>query len=374
MTAILAFTWRLLRRLLPALAGLTALVLVIAWMSGWFHAKVPPGEVEGTTLDIAGRKWVYAEVLRTTESVDAVGTVQPRRKTLVASQILAAISRITVHAGEAVEKDQLLATLDDRELQAQLREAEAAVAGSQADLVTREHDYRRYKMMYEEKAVTKEDYDKYKGAYEVAQAQLRRAQEQVRRIQVMLSYSQIHAPVSGIVANRFADPGDLAAPGKPLLALHDPKDLELHASVREALAGTVGLGMALSVHIDAVNLDVNGRVREIVPQAQEASRSVLVKIALPADKTSRLYAGMFGRVSLPIGHVERVVIPAAAIQYVGQLELIEAAGPEGSVERRFVRTGRRFGDKVEILSGLAGGEKVALPASSNSNREKGAGP
>ncbi len=370
MSAIFTSIWRLLRRFLMALIGLAGLGLAIAWMSGWFHAKVPPGEMEGKKPDLTGRTWVYAEILQTTESVDAVGTVEPRRKMVVASQILATISRITVHAGEAVEKGRLLVTLDDRELQAQLREAEAAVAASQADLVTREHDFQRYKMMYEGKAATKEDYDKFKGAYEVAQAQLRRVQEQVGRIKVMLSYTQIHAPVDGVVTNRFADPGDLAAPGKPLLAVHDPKDLELHASVREALAGTVQLGMVLPIRIDAVGLDLEGRVREIVPQAQEMSRSVLVKITLPADKTSRLYVGMFGRVSLPIGRAKRVVVPASAVQYVGQLELIETAGPNGSVERRFVRTGRRFGDKMEILSGLTGGEKVVLPVPGESDRKE----
>lgn len=370
MTTILASIWRLLRRLLVALIGLAALVLTIAWMSGWFHAKVPPGEIAGEKPNLAGRTWVQAKMVQTTENVDAVGTVSPRRKTIVASQILATISRIMVHAGEPVRKNQLLVTLDDRELQAQLREAEAAIAASQADLVTREHDFQRYKIMYEEKTVAKEDYDKFKGAYEVAQAQLHRAQEQVNRIKVMLSYTQIHAPVSGVVTNRFADPGDLAAPGKPLLALHDPNDLELHASVRETLIRTVHPGMALPVHIDAVGLDLEGRVREIVPQAQEASRAVVVKITLPTDKTNRLYVGMFGRVALPIGHAERVVVPVAAVQYVGQLELIEVAGPNGAIERRFIRTGRRFGDNVEILSGLAGGEKIALPTSGQSDREE----
>jgi len=357
---VFSFTLHLLRRSFTALVGLAALALVIAWMSGWFRAKVPPGEVEEPKPDLASRTWAYAEVLRINEKVDAVGTVEPRRKTVVASRILATISRITVHAGDPVEKDQLLIELDDRELQAQLREAEATVAASQADLAIRERDFQRYKLMYEEKAVTKEDYDRFKGAYEVAQAQLRRSQEQVHRIQVTLSYTQIRAPVNGIVTNRFVDPGDLAMPGKPLLALHNPKDLELHAHVREALAGTVRPGMSLPVRIDAAGLELEGQVREIVPQAHETSRSILVKITLPADKTSRLYVGMFGRVSLPIGHTDRVVVPAAAVQHVGQLELIDVASADGGIERRFVRTGRRFGDKVEILSGLKGGEKVAL--------------
>jgi RND family efflux transporter MFP subunit len=351
---------RLIARVVPVVVGIVVLALTIAWMSGAFHAKIPPAAVRPEqSREGAARLTAEVEILRTTETVDAVGTVEPRRKTAVASQLLATIGEIAVNASDRVEKGQLLVTLDDRELQAQLREAEAAVGAAEADVTLRERDFARHKQMYADKAITKEEYDRVEGAHKVSQAQLRRANEQVNRVQVLLSYARIQAPADGIVANRFADPGDLAAPGKPLLAIHDPKELELHASVRESLAAAVRLDMKLRVHIDALSLDLDGTVREIVPQAQEASRSVLIKVALPTENTASLYIGMFGRVSIPVGSIDRVVVPADAVQYIGQLETVEVVHAERPPERRFVRTGRRFGDKVEILSGLTVGENVA---------------
>ncbi len=220
---------------------------------------------------MAGIASAVAETIRTPEHLDAVGTVEPRRKVAVASLLLGTILEVKVNAGDHVERGQLLVTLDDREILAQLHEAEAA----SADLATRERDYERYQQLFKANSVTGSEYDRAKGAYQVAVAQQHRAQEQARRLEAMLSYTRIAAPSAGIVADRFADPGDLAAPGKPILALHDPKERDLHASVREGLARFIRPGMKLSVHIDAASLDVEGEVREIVPMAVQASRTAL---------------------------------------------------------------------------------------------------
>ena len=125
--------------------------------------------------------------------------------------------------------------------------------------------------------------------------------------------------------------------------------------------------MELPVRIDAVDCSCHGVVREIVPQAQQNSRSVLVKVTLPPKAIDMVYVGMFGRLSIPTKRIERVVIPAEAVQVVGQQDLVEVVDKDRTLERRFVTTGRRFtgepgkGTKVEILSGLSVGEQVALP-------------
>jgi RND family efflux transporter MFP subunit len=259
-----------------------------------------------------------------------------------------------------------LVTLDDREIQSQLREAEAAVVGVSADLAVRQRDYRRYKQMFVENAVTKEDYDRVEGVFQVTQAQLRRAEQQVDRMRVMLSYAVIQSQEAGVVSDRFADPGDLATPGKPLLAIHDPTELELHASVRESLAAHLRLGSTLRVKVDAAHIDTTGTVREIVPRAEAASRSVLVKVTLPkqparANLGDQLYIGMFGRLQIPVGQLERVVVAAEAVQRIGQLDVVDVVAENNALERRYVRLGQRFEGDVEILSGLRVGERVALP-------------
>ena len=344
----------------PKLVGVAALAFIIYWMAVGFGSKVEPGKAEEHRANVGSRSVVEVRLLQTTETVSAVGTVEPRRKAEVASRLLATVLEVKVDAGEMVTAGQTLVVLDDREIQAQLREAEAGVIGVEADLAVRDRDYQRYKAMFAEKAVTKEDFDRVQGAYQVTQAQLTRAQEQVERIKVMLTYSEIDAPESGIVADRYADPGDLAAPGKPLLRVHDPHELELHASVRESLATHLRPGMKLGVRVDAADLEVEGIVREIVPQAETASRSVLVKVSLPPESRT-LYIGTFGRLHIPVGNLDRIVIPQTAVQSIGQLEVVEVVDENGTLERRFVRSGELIDNQIEILSGLRIGERVALP-------------
>jgi len=344
----------------PKLIGVAALAFIIYWMSVGFGSKVGPGEAEEHRATVGSRSVVEVRPLQTMQTIIAVGTVEPRRKAEVASRLLATVLEVKVDAGDMVTAGQTLVVLDDREIQAQLREAEAGVTGVEADLAVRDRDYQRYKAMFAEKAVTKEDFDRVEGAYQVTQAQLTRAQEQVERIKVMLTYSEIDAPESGIVADRYADPGDLAAPGKPLLRVHDPNELELHASVRESLATHLRPGMKLGVRVDSADLEVEGTVREIVPQAETASRSVLVKVSLPPESRT-LYIGTFGRLHIPVGNLNRIVIPQTAVQSIGQLEVVEVVDENGTLERRFVRSGELIGNQIEILSGLRIGERVALP-------------
>lgn len=366
MSGFFASARRIFGRVLVIAVSLALLIGIIGWMSGWFHPKIQPEEKERTRPQLVpGQPTIRARMLRTPQTVDVVGTIEPYRKALVASQLMATIQRVLVRAGETVEEGQLLVELDDRELQAQLRESEASIAASDADLALRKRELERYKTMVAGNAVTKEQFDTVRGAYEVAEAQQRRAKEQFQRVKTMLSHTRIHAGTTGLVTERFVDPGDLAAPGKPLLALHDPKQLEMHASVPEMLARWMRPKMELTLHIDSASLDLRGTLREIVPQVQAGSRSMLMKIQLPSDKTGALFAGMFGRVYLPIGYLERLVIPATAVREVGQLQLVEVVRPDKSLERRFVQTGRRFDAEVEILSGLSVGETVTLPEPAN---------
>jgi membrane fusion protein, multidrug efflux system len=346
-------------RTVPIVIGLIVLVTVIGWMEGFFDSKIQAGVDPGEERLVGNVSTARVTALETTETAEAVGTIQPRQKTEIAARLLSTIQEVLVEPGARVSAGDVLIILDDREIQAQLREVEAARMGVESDLAVRQREFQRYKQMFSEKAVSKEDFDRIEGMFLVTQSQLKRTDEQVSRMNVMLSYAKIIAPREGIITDRFADPGDLAAPGKPLLTMHNPDELELHASVRESLAQDVTPGQKLAVHIDSLNLNLEGTVREIVPQAESLSRSVLVKIALPVDSTVGVYIGMFGRLAIPIGETERVVVQSSAIQRMGQLEVVDVV-QDGKLERRFVRSGKRFGDQTEILSGLDVGETVTV--------------
>ena len=355
--------WAVVRSLVTATAAVAALGVFLAWMGGAFREKVRPGEAVAGLPAAAGRTLVAVEAVRAEDTAAAVGSVQPKKRTEVASQLLATVLDVKVRPGDRVKAGDPLVVLDDRELAAQQREAAATLTAAEADLVTRRGEFERAKKSRASGVVGEDEYSKVEGAFRVAEAQVARAKEVIARLAVQLTHTRIAATGSGLVADRFVDPGDLAAPGKPLLSVYDPADLELHANVPETLAPAVPVGTTLAVRIDAAGFVARGTVREVVPQAQQASRSVLVKVALPPAPSGKpLLPGMFGRVEIPVGAADRLLVPAAAVRRVGQLDLVEVANPDGTLSRRFVRVGQEAGGKVEILSGLAAGDRVALPA------------
>lgn len=352
-------TLRLLWKVGSTIGIIGGLALLLAWMGGAFRTKVAPGE-DVLERSNAARRILVPVVRRSIEeTMTAVASVQPRRKTEVASQISASVLELKVQPGDKVNAGDVLIVLDDRELVAQQHEAMAAVAVAEADLDNRKRDKDRL-MSLSPTTTTKYELDKVTSAHGIAQAQLKRSRQQLARIEVQLTYTQIKATAPGVVADRYADPGDLAVPGKPLLTVQDTRELELQAFVPESLALAIGVGQKLQLRIDAANVGGIGVVREVVPLAQQASRSVLVKVSLPADLSMPIYAGMFGRVTIPVGQAVRLLVPPAAVRRVGQLTLVEVADAQEKLERRFVRTGRIFDGEVEVLSGVIEGERVAL--------------
>jgi RND family efflux transporter MFP subunit len=342
-----------------AVAGLG---LVLAWLGGAFRDVVHPGEVPVERVGSTGRTLVPVERLRAEDTTVVIGSVQPKRKADVASQVLATVLDVRVRPGDRVKPGEVLVLLDDRELLAQQRETTAALVAAEADLVTRRSDYDRLKKLRDSGSVSADEFSRVEGAFRIADAQVNRAKEMLARLTVQLTHTKVVSAAGGLVADRLVDPDDLATPGKTLLVMYDPNDLEFHAHVPESLVSALAVGQPLAVRVDAAGLSVTGTIREVIPQAQQASRSVLVKVTLPPTTSAKpLLPGMFGRVAITVGTVDRLWVAKAAVVQVGQLDVVEAVNPDGTLARRFIRTGQESDGKVEVLSGLVPGERIALP-------------
>jgi len=195
-------------------------------------------------------------------------------------------------------------------------------------------------------------------ALSTARAELLRLQRRKDEAQTALSYSKLAAPIAGRIVERLADPGDTARPGEPLLRMYDPATLRLEASVRESVASKLAKGQPLSAEIDALKKRYPVVVDEPVPSADPGSRSFLVKVSL--SDGAGLYPGMFGRLMIPIGQIEKLFIPREAVTRVGQLDFVIVQTPQGAV-RRYVRLGERSPDEgVEVISGLAPGDQIFI--------------
>jgi membrane fusion protein (multidrug efflux system) len=207
-------------------------------------------------------------------------------------------------------------------------------------------------------AISKAEQDRIQTALSTARARLESSTRHEDEARTALSHSTLTSPIAGRIVERFADPGDTARPGVPVLRLYNPATLRLEASVRESVASKLEKNQNLIAEVDALDKRYDGVVDEIVPSADSGSRTFLVKVSLTAD--AGLYPGMFGRLLIPIGQIEKIYIPIAAVTQVGQLDFVIVKTEQGAV-RRYVRLGQRGSDeRIEVVSGLKAGEQVFI--------------
>jgi RND family efflux transporter MFP subunit len=188
------------------------------------------------------------------------------------------------------------------------------------------------------------------------EARGQQARSQQESAQTYFSYSRVVSPTDGVVTAKSVDAGTVVMPGTPLITVEDPSRLRLEASVPEHLIAKVKLGMSVAVEAGGGKFD--GQVSEIVPAADAATRTFLVKVSLPRDCACR--SGEYGTASFPIGEKKRLSVPCQAVVERGQLDGLFVANPQGILEFRLVKTGKKLGERVEILSGLAEGDRVAV--------------
>jgi RND family efflux transporter MFP subunit len=277
---------------------------------------------------------------------EVVGTVRPKLHSVIEAKVSGRIEEMLVTPGQKVKSGELLAQLDVREIQAKLDQALAVRRQTESEL-------KRYQTLRAEQVITPAEFEAVQSRYQVAAASATEAQ-------TMLGYAKITAPFDGVVTRKLADVGDLATPGKPLIELEDPHTLRFEAAVPEAIISRVSLGAKLQVRIGSQEREAV--VSEIAPSADPDSRTFLVKLDLPS--ATDLRAGQFGRVEVPVSETKVLRAPASAVVERGQMELVFVV-TDGHAELRLVKTGRRFGNEIELLSGVSAGEKVVTnnPAS-----------
>jgi membrane fusion protein (multidrug efflux system) len=341
--------------LVVALAGGLALLLLV--LAGVFRAKVPTEPPAVPQTSPADLPLAEVRLLRRPRFETAVGTVRAVHEVAVASKLLARITEVRVKAGQPVTRDEVLVRLDDNDLRARLKQAEAAATAAVAAREGAEADLARAKALLPSGGISKEEAQRRETAVRTTTADLERAQEAVREAKVLLDFATIRSPLTGIVIDKRVEAGDTAVPGQVLLTLFNPQHMQMVVTVRESLAQRLAVGQKVRGQLDALDRECQATVSEIVPEAQAASRSFTVKVTGPCPPGA--YSGMFGRIFIPLGEEEIVAVPAAAVEHVGQLDMVRVvAGRE--VQRRNVQLGRRIGEDYEVLAGLKPAELVVL--------------
>jgi RND family efflux transporter MFP subunit len=316
--------------------------------------------------------------------LQAVGTVHAAQSSSLASQMMGNIVEIRAHEGDRVQRGQVLAVIDDSQPRAALDRATAADLSAQQQLVEADSDLalaestlKRYQNLYERKSVSPQEFDEVKARQQatvarrdMARAGQAQAQATIIQARTSLDYTRIRAPFDGVVTEKKADPGTLASPGMPIFTVEDVRRYRLEATVNESDLRYVRTGEQVSVAIDALdNAGLKGKVVQIVPAADAASRTFLVKIDLPTDP--RLRSGLFGRAQFSRGEREALLIPRAAVVERGQLQGVFVLDQNRIANLRYITLGKPSGAAIEVLAGLQDGERlVASPGALDLNGKR----
>ncbi|MBZ5686343.1 MAG: efflux RND transporter periplasmic adaptor subunit [Acidobacteriia bacterium] len=322
---------------------------------------------------------VSAQAVVVPDVVEAVGTLRAAETSQLAAQMMGNIVEIRVREGDRVRRGQVLAVIDEAQPRAALDRATAGElvaqqesTASESDFALAEATFKRYQTLYDRKSVSPQEFDEIKARYQAAQARREMAhagQAQAKAVlqqaHTALSYTHIVAPFDGVITEKKADVGTLANPGMPIFTVEDLRRHRLEASVNESDLQYVRQGQQVPVLVDALgNRQLKGKVVEIVPAADPASHSFVVKVELPSDPSLR--SGLFGRAQFARGERSALLIPRTAVVERGQLQGIYVLDQNKVAGLRYITLGRPSAGQVEVLAGLQAGETLVADPS---NRE-----
>jgi len=380
----------------PGLRKLAVMIPALILVSALFFGC--GGEKSAATASpeqVTGLRVETAHLQNVPDTTEAPGTVVSIATADIAARTAGTILRVEAREGETVKQGQLLAQLNDQELQARrnaasagVQQAEAGIeeaargmsmAESQATIAKKTYD--RYVYLRDEKSVSPQEFDEVEAKNQAAQAGLEQATARLQRARAgkaqaesdaraareVASYAQIRAPFDGRVVRRLIEPGSVVMPGMQLFVLEKMGAFQLEATLAAEMltAGTKGQalrqGTTVEVRLDAApGKTLRGKVAEIEGGADPATHTVKVRIDLP--KEAEIHSGMFGRASFRAGERKGIAAEQTAIVQRGQLQGVFVVDARGIAEWRVVTCGQTTDGETEILSGLNDGERyVANP-------------
>jgi membrane fusion protein (multidrug efflux system) len=277
------------------------------------------------------------------------GQLAPLRVVGVTSQVGGALLRVTVEEGSRVSRGQLLAELDSRELEAQLRAARANQAVASATV-------QRSEQLRANQVITAAEFER-------DQAALISADATVSQLETRLGFTKILAPIDGVVTQRFVQTGDIVGGASRLFTVADVSTLVTQLPVSELEVPFLREGSTVMVRVDALGRDVQGRIRRIFPAADSVNRLVPVEVAVSGAQQAGLKPGYSVRVTLNLDErTDALVVPTRAV--------VGAAGSQsvyvirdGKAERRRIRVGTDLDGRMEVFEGLAAGDTIITTGS-----------
>jgi len=349
--------------------------------------KIEPGTTPAPPGPTVKAEAAEARVSRQPQIYEAVGTVQAATASTLSSKVMGTVLHVRVREGDSVKAGEELVVVDSRWISTQLQQAEAGLAearkaetaalaaleSAQAHAIQTGKAYERSRKLFEGEAATREELEAAQAADRSARAAVARAEAmleasryRVKQAQAAVDGAQISrkdslviAPYDGKVTAKMVEEGDLATPGTPFLSLEKAGGYQVVVVLPESYIRDVRVQQQVHVEIPALSRETfEGTVQTVVPQADVKSRTFVLKVKLPQYPS--LKPGLFARVAVPVGEDHLLLVPSSAVIRQGQLTGVYVVNQENIARFRLIRTGRTFGDRVEIVTGLDAGVRFLI--------------
>ena len=288
------------------------------------------------------------------------GTLKGTRQVKISTKMMGKITHMNAEEGDRISEGETLVRIKDQNVESQKQQVQAKLNQAEAALENAETNFERIKTLYERGSATQKEFDDMQTQYRSAQSRVNALQGKLDEVNDMLDYTTLRAPFDGYVANKRVSRGDMASPGRPLLIVEDFGKMEVTTSVPESQINLFTLKDSVTVDIAAAGYhNLKGLIKQINPSGNQASRQFIVKVAIdrPKEESNTLKSGMFATISLMKGGEPTIAVPEQALVNRGQLTGLYTVSPDKEAVLRWVRTGRRYEDQIEILSGLAEGDR-----------------
>ena len=319
-------------------------IFLLAIVSAATGVAAVPFETVVATLEDAARERVWD------------GRVEAVNQATVSAQTSGRIAELPFDVNDYVEAGAVLMRFTDTEQKAALAQAEAALQEATARLAEANQEFERFSKMIENNSISRAAFDQSRANRDAARARLNAARSRVEGAKEQLEYTVIRAPYAGIVSKRHVELGELVSPGQPVMSGLSLQSLRVNVDVPQSMFHAIRTIGKAFVYVNDERIAAESLT--FFPVADADANTFRVRVNLP-DGAATLYPGMFVKVGFVVGETQRLLVPAEAVVRRSELSGIYVTDGE-VVALRQVRLGRRYGDSIEVLSGLSEGEAVAI--------------
>jgi RND family efflux transporter MFP subunit len=335
------------------LLGLPALLLGVAGCGN----KPPPPTVSSAASSGTILPSVVIEPVRTPLERDVDGTIEAVNQATVSAQTSGRVAEILYDVDDVVPAGAVIVRLKGTEQRAGLQGAEAALTEVRARNAEATTSYQRIADLFQRRVVSKAQLDQATANRDAAAARLAAAEAGLTTAREGVGYTEIRSPYGGVVTKRLVEVGETVSPGTPLMTGLSLRDLRIETTIPQGIVMQVRKLKQAAVYVGDQRIEATKIT--IFPEAATPSSTFRARLDLPSGAID-LAPGMYVKVGLVIGEADRLLVPASAVTERSEVTGVYVIDSHGHVALRYVRPGHRFGDKLEILSGLVAGERVAL--------------